>query len=64
VKILQARPIGFRPPQKTGEFPAVNVKAETEALPAKKSAEDLVETCKIQVIRYGQNPDHHGAYFA
>jgi hypothetical protein len=44
-------PQGFRPrsrpPEKTGELLAVNVKAETEAIPAEKRAEDLVEPCQI-----------------
>lgn len=41
----------LRPPEKTDELLTVNVETETEALPADKSAEDLVETCEVQIIR-------------
>lgn len=44
---------------------AVNVKTEPdEAIPAQESAEDLIETCQAQVIRWLQDPDHHGASLA
>jgi hypothetical protein len=53
----------LRPSEKTGEFLGVNVEAETESIPAKDGAEDLVEFCESQIIRYRQDPDHHRAYF-
>jgi hypothetical protein len=53
-----------RPSEKTGELLTVNVKAETEAIPAEKGAKDFIETCEVQIIRHGQDPDHHRAYLA
>lgn len=43
----------------------MDVEAEpNEAIPPKKSVEDLVETGEVHVIRYSQGADHHGAHFA
>lgn len=38
-----------RPPDKTGELLTVNVKAQTEPVPAKKGAEYLIGTGEVQV---------------
>src|SRR6516225_4602889 len=64
LKIPQGCPVCLRPSEKAGVFLAVNVEAETEAIPAEKATKDLVETCEVQVIRYSQDPDYHGAHFA
>jgi hypothetical protein len=45
LKIPQGFPLRLRPPEKTGEFLAVDVKAETEPIPAEKATENLIETC-------------------
>ena len=45
--------------EKTAELSAVDAKTKTEPIPVEKAAEDLVEAREIQVIRQGQDPDHH-----
>jgi hypothetical protein len=47
LKIPQDCPMHPRPAEKTGELLTVNVETETEALPAQKGTEDLVETGEI-----------------
>ena len=64
LKIPQGCAVRLRPSEKAGVFLAVNVKAETETIPAEKATKDLVETCQVQVIRHRQDPDYHGAQFA
>jgi hypothetical protein len=43
LKIPQGCPLCLRPSEEADEFLAVDVKAETEAIPAKNGAEDFVE---------------------
>src|SRR6266568_2942668 len=43
-KIPQCFPLHLRPAEKAAELLAVDVKAETKAIPAQKSTEDLIET--------------------
>jgi hypothetical protein len=43
-KIPQRFPPRTRPAEKTAELLAVDVKAETKAVPAEKGTEDLIET--------------------
>jgi hypothetical protein len=52
LKIPQGFSLCLRPSEEAAEFLAMDVKAETEAIPAKESAQDLIETCEIQIIRH------------
>lgn len=64
MKITEGSLFPLSPSQKTAELLAMNMKAETDPIPAEYRAKDIVEAKKIQVIRHRENTDHHGIHVA
>lgn len=60
-KIPQRGPMHPAPTEETGELLPVDVKAISEAFPAKPGTKDLIEPGEGQGILDSQHPDHHGA---